>query len=51
MMKLYDDDKGAEARAIADEIIANRDANAYDQAFAAQIAAQIAYDADDTAAR
>lgn len=50
MMDLYDADKGSEARAIADEIIANTAANAYDHAFAAQIAAQIAYDADDTAA-
>lgn len=50
MMDLYDDDKGAEARAAADEIIANGAANAYEHAFAAQIAAQTAYDADDTAA-
>ena len=49
MMELYDADKGAEARAIADEIIANPAANDYDHAFAAQIAAQIAYDADDSA--
>ena len=50
MMDLYDADKGSEARAIADEVIANSAANAYDHAFAAQIAAQLAYDADDTAA-
>lgn len=50
MMDLYDADKGGEARAIADEIIANAAANAYDHAFAAQIGAQLAYDADDTAA-
>lgn len=49
MMDLYDADKGAEARAIADEIIANGAANAYDHAFAAQIGGQIAYEADDTA--
>ncbi|MGH8077549.1 MAG: tetratricopeptide repeat protein [Lysobacter sp.] len=49
MMDLYDADKGAEARAIADEIIANPAANAYDHAFAAQIGGQIAYDADDSA--
>ncbi len=49
MMDLYDADKGVEARAIADDIIANPAANAYDHAFAAQIAAQIAYDADDSA--
>lgn len=49
MMKLYDDDKAAEARAIADEVIASAEANAYDKAFAAQIGAQMAYDGDDTA--
>ncbi|MGO4221535.1 tetratricopeptide repeat protein [Lysobacter sp. TAF61] len=49
MMKLYDDDKGTEARAIADQIIASADSNAYDKAFASQIGAQIAYDADDSA--
>lgn len=48
MIKLYDDDKAAEARALADEIIANDAFNAYDHAFAAQIAAQIAYESDDT---
>ncbi|GAB3373331.1 tetratricopeptide repeat protein [Lysobacter rhizosphaerae] len=47
MMKLYDDEKPAEARAIADEIIGTEAFNAYDHAFAAQIAAQIAYEADD----
>jgi len=50
MMSLYDDDKGPQARAAADEIIATETFNAYDRAFAAQMAAQIAYDADDTAA-
>lgn len=50
MMALYDDGTFVEARAIADEIIANPAANAYDHAFAAQIAAQIAYDADETPA-
>ncbi len=48
MMKAYDDDKGPEARAIADQIIALPEANAYDKAFASQIAAQVAYDGDDT---
>lgn len=47
MMKLYDADKSVEARAAADEIIATESFNAYDRAFAAQIAAQIAYEADD----
>ncbi len=50
MMKAYDDDKGADARAIADEILANEAANAYDKSFSAQIAGQIAYEADDAAA-
>ena len=50
MVDLYEDDKGAEARAAADEIIADERANEYDRAFAAQIAAQAAYDADDMAA-
>ncbi|MGQ4660785.1 tetratricopeptide repeat protein [Lysobacter sp. F6437] len=49
MMKLYDGKKGAEARVIADEIIAANGANAFEQAYAAQIAAQVAYDAGDTA--
>lgn len=47
MMKAYDDAKGPEARAIADEVINDEKANAYERAFAAQIAAQIAYEADD----
>ena len=50
MVDLYDEDKGMEARAAADEIIASDRANEYDRAFAAQIAAQAAYDADDMAA-
>ena len=49
MVDLYEEDKGAEARAAADEIIADERANEYDRAFAAQIAAQAAYDADDMA--
>lgn len=47
MMKLYDGDKPAEARALADEIIATESFNAYDRAFAAQIGAQVAYEADE----
>lgn len=50
MMKLYDGAKGAEARAVADEIVADEKANAYERAFAAQIAAQVAYEADDAPA-
>ena len=49
LLKLYQDDKGAEARAIADGIIADAKSNAYDKSFAAQMAAQIAYEADDNA--
>jgi tetratricopeptide (TPR) repeat protein len=48
MVKLYNDEKSAEARALADEIIATENFNAYDRAFAAQIAAQIAYEGEDT---
>lgn len=50
MMALYDDGKFVEARAIADEIIANAAANAYDHAFAAQFGAQLAYEVDETPA-
>lgn len=50
MVDLYDDDKAQEAIAAANEIIANPAFNAYDHAFAAQIAAQASYDADDAAA-
>ncbi|MFP7723312.1 tetratricopeptide repeat protein [Lysobacter sp. A3-1-A15] len=49
MVDLYDEDKGAEARAAAEEIIASERSNEYDRAFAAQLAAQAAYDADDMA--
>ncbi|KIQ97044.1 tetratricopeptide repeat protein [Lysobacter sp. A03] len=47
MGKLFDADKRAEARAIADEILADGKANSYEKAYAAQFAAQIAYEADD----
>ena len=50
MVDLYDDDKAQEAIAAANEIIANPAFNAYDHAFAAQIAAQASYDNDDSAA-
>lgn len=50
LVDLYDEDKGAEARALADEIIATEKANAYDKSFAAQLGAQAAHDADDAAA-
>lgn len=47
MMKLYDDAKGAEARAVAEQVVADDKSNAYERAFAAQIAAQIAYESED----
>jgi tetratricopeptide (TPR) repeat protein len=50
MMKAYDAQKGAEARVIADEVVADDKANAYERAFAAQIGAQIAYEAEDAPA-
>lgn len=50
MISLIDADKVGEVRPLADEIIANADFNAYDRSFAAQIAAQAAYDTDDTPA-
>ncbi|GHA87010.1 tetratricopeptide repeat protein [Cognatilysobacter bugurensis] len=49
LVKQLDEDKPAEARRIADEIIADPKANAYDRGFAAQAAAQAAFDADDIA--
>lgn len=50
MLELYRADKGAEARAIADAVIAHEDANAYTTSFAAQVASQIAYKSGDSAA-
>ena len=50
LLKLYEDDKGDEARALADDVIADAKSNAYDKSFAAQMGAQIAYEADDNAA-
>lgn len=47
MIKFYDDGKAAEARALAEEIVGNESFNAYDRSFAAQLAGQIAYEADD----
>src|SRR5690606_4515366 len=49
MMKLYDGEQGAEARVVADEVIAADGSNAFEKAYSAQIAAQVAYDAGDTA--
>jgi tetratricopeptide (TPR) repeat protein len=50
MMDLYQDNKEAESRAAADEILANDKANAYERGLADQIAAQAAYGANDTKA-
>lgn len=50
MLQLYQEGKGAEARAVADQIIASEEANAYDRSFAAQLSAQVAYKAGDLAA-
>jgi tetratricopeptide (TPR) repeat protein len=49
-IELYNEDKFAEARAASDEIIANPAFNAYDHAFAAQLAAQSALGEEDSAA-
>ncbi|MGV8941919.1 MAG: tetratricopeptide repeat protein [Lysobacter sp.] len=49
MADLYDEQKGPEALLIAEEIIADPKANAYEKAYSAQLGAQIAYDADDIA--
>lgn len=50
MIKAYNDQDWAKARADADEIIASADANDYDKALASQIASQAAYSTDDEAA-
>lgn len=50
MLKLYNDGKQAEARAAADAVIADAASNAYEKAFAAQMASQAAIAAQDYAA-
>ena len=50
MIKAYNADEYAEARAKAAEIIADEDAEAFDLALASQIAAHSAYDMNDNAA-
>lgn len=47
MTKLFDADKRVESRTIADEILADPKANGFEKAYAAQFAAQIAYEADE----
>lgn len=49
LVDLYQAGKSAELRALADEWIANDEANAYERAFAAQLAAQSSYQAGDAA--
>ena len=46
----YNDQKFPETRALADEILANPAANAYDKSLAAQLGSQAAYNTDDSAA-
>ena len=48
--KANEDEKYAEARAMADEVIADTSGNAYDRAIAAQMAAGAALDSNDTLA-
>lgn len=50
LVEAYNEEQFAEARTQAAAIIANGEANAYDRAFAAQIAAHSAYDMDDAPA-
>lgn len=50
LVEFYNEDQAAEGRALADELIANDRANEYTKAFSAQLAAQLAYGADDTEA-
>ena len=47
MIKAYNDEQFADARAKAAEILADAEASAYDRALAAQISAHAAYDMDD----
>lgn len=49
MVELYEGQKTAEARALADELIADPKANGYEKSFSAQLGAQAAYEANDTA--
>jgi pentatricopeptide repeat protein len=50
LLKSFNDNKTDEARAAADAIVADEASNAYEKAFAAQLAAQIAIGAQDYAA-
>lgn len=50
MLDLHEEDKATDARAIADQVIADSSATDYERAFAAQFGAQLAYEADDSTA-
>lgn len=50
MIDAYNKDDFAQTRTLADEILADADANTYDKALSAQLASQAAYNLDDTAA-
>jgi hypothetical protein len=50
MIDSYNDAKYPETRTLADEILGNASANAYDKSLAAQLASQAAYNLDDNAA-
>ncbi|MFC0676448.1 tetratricopeptide repeat protein [Lysobacter korlensis] len=50
IFNFLDESKSAEARKLADEIMADPKANEYERALAAQVAAQAALEVDDTAA-
>lgn len=47
MANLFNDGKMEEAKGIAEELMANEKANAYEKSFAAQIAGQVQYESDD----
>lgn len=49
LVELYDEEKGAEVRALADALIAAESNNPYVRSFAAQMGANAAYDADAAA--
>jgi tetratricopeptide (TPR) repeat protein len=50
LIDVYNEEDYAQTRTLADELLALEAANAYDKSLAAQLAAQAAYNLDDTAA-
>jgi tetratricopeptide (TPR) repeat protein len=50
LIDVYNDEDYAQTRTLADELLGLEAANAYDKSLAAQLAAQAAYNLDDTAA-